>query len=236
MHHTTDTELIGLVFGRLTVTAVEKHRSPHRRRIVRCICNCGNSKSLLLNHLRTGATRSCGCLLREKSRERMRSIQPLGRGGSRRHGQSGEPEYHVWRSMKARCVNPNTSNFRHYGQRGIKVCKRWLSFDAFFADMGKRPSAKHQLERINNNGNYSKQNCRWATCSEQARNRRSTRFITFNGERLPATVWADRLGLNRGAIAQRLNTGWTLRDAVTTPRRSRRFRVDIAHVVRQKTS
>lgn len=93
-------------------------------------------------------------------------------------GGKEKPEHYVWRTMLARCNNPNTRNFAYYGGRGIKVCKRWLRYENFIADMGDRPSGQHSLERINTNSDYKPSNCRWATRSEQQKNKTTTRVYT----------------------------------------------------------
>lgn len=185
--------------------------------MVRCQCHCGETTTVCLSDLRNGHVQSCGCLHRETSSTHLKRVRHLGEGNRLTHGRTETPEYYIWRSMKARCLNPQSSGYRHYGARGITVCDRWLTFAAFFADMGCRPSPKHQLDRMNNNGPYVPENCRWATARQQMQNTRLTRRITHNGETQAAIVWAERLGLNSGAIAQRLRSGWSLTAAVTTP-------------------
>lgn len=119
--------------------------------------------------------------------------------------------------MKARCYNPKTRAYHRYGGRGIFVCDEWLnSFSKFINDVGPRPSTKHQIERVNNNGPYSADNCKWVTNTEQSRNRSTNKIITFNGESLTVTEWGRKLGLNRGAITKRLNGGWSEHKALTT--------------------
>lgn len=218
MQRMLDSDVVGLVFNRLTVMAVTG-RTPARKRLVQCRCECGGSTVVCLSDLRNSHIRSCGCLLKEKSAERMKKIRHLGQGNRLRHGQSLEPEYYVWKTMKVRCRNPKSKGYRRYGARGITVCERWLSFDVFFTDMGKRPSPKHQLDRIDNDGPYSPENCRWATPQQQGRNRSTNRLITFNGETLTATEWGERRGLARGTIAKRLRAGWSLERALLEPNR-----------------
>jgi hypothetical protein len=123
------------------------------------------------------------------------------------HGGYGTPEYSVWSAMRARCLNPAHSNYRHYGGRGIQVCERWESFANFLADMGPRPSLRHSIERTDSNGNYEPGNCRWATPAEQARNKSTNRFFTLNGETMCLTDWAKRLGVSPDCLAARLRRG-----------------------------
>lgn len=131
-------------------------------------------------------------------------------------------EYTSWHQMLRRCTDPEYLSFRNYGGRGISVCASWVgSFDAFIRDVGLRPTPKHQLDRIDNNDNYEPGNCRWATKREQARNRRTNRFLTFNGETLTVVAWAERIGLSKDTLRSRLNSGWSLPDALTVPRISR---------------
>jgi hypothetical protein len=108
--------------------------------------------------------------------------------------------------MKKRCTSPRDPAFHNYGGRGIRVCKRWLKFENFLADMGECPLGL-ELERKNNNGNYSPSNCRWATHKEQANNRRTNRWLTYRGLTLTVTQWAERLGLNPITVAVRLHRG-----------------------------
>lgn len=134
------------------------------------------------------------------------------------HGMSYAPEFAAWRKAKDRCFNPRCPTYRLYGARGITVCDRWReSFEAFFADMGPRPSAKHSLDRINNDGPYSPENCRWATQRQQVLNQRNARLLTFNGETLPLSLWAERANLSRVLLSQRLCNGWDMARALSTP-------------------
>ena len=138
-------------------------------------------------------------------------------------------DYRCWTAMKTRCLNPHSKDFPRYGGAGIALCERWKSFQSFWDDMGPSPTLHHQIERINNAGDYEPSNCRWATVSEQARNRRSNMLITHNGETLTAVEWADRLGVERHVVARRIRKGWPPKAAVTTPimkrTERRRFRV-----------
>jgi hypothetical protein len=131
----------------------------------------------------------------------------------------GFPEYGVWNTMRSRCYNPRVERYPNYGGRGIQVCERWRkSFADFLADMGRRPSSQHQLERIDNDGNYEPGNVRWALPTENARNRRSSRLIVHAGETLTLAEWAERTGLKVATIWARLKMGWSVADALTVPR------------------
>lgn len=133
----------------------------------------------------------------------------------------------VWRGMLRRCYCAKDQGFACYGGRGIRVCQRWCkSFDSFVADMGPRPSPKHTLDRINNDGDYKPSNCRWATRKQQARNRRGTHRLTYHGKRLSATEWSERTGLPLGCIRSRLEgLSWSVERTLSTPQIYRRRRI-----------
>lgn len=121
------------------------------------------------------------------------------------HGMRKSLEYRSWAHMIGRCTVPTDKSYKNYGGRGITVCYEWrTSFRAFYEDMGPRPTPKHQLDRIDNNGNYEPSNCRWATPTEQANNRRSNRLITFDGKTMNAKEWSKVLGLDYNTLRQRL--------------------------------
>ena len=120
--------------------------------------------------------------------------------------------------MIRRCEAPRDISYPRYGGRGISVCDRWrASFQAFLDDMGERPSKSYQIERDDNDGNYMPENCRWATRKEQARNRRSQTILTFNGESLCVSEWAERMGVKRGQLQNRINLGWPVERILTEP-------------------
>lgn len=156
-------------FGRLIVLAeLEPRRRPNQttRRML-CRCDCGVEKDVPLTGLKTGTTKSCGCLAREKWI-----------AARTKHGDSKAkaPEYLIYGAMIARCENPNNADFKDYGERGITVCARWRSSYAdFLSDMGRRPTPRHSIDRIDNDRGYEPDNCRWATAHEQRMNQRRMR-------------------------------------------------------------
>jgi len=119
--------------------------------------------------------------------------------------------------MKSRCNNPNNVSFDNYGGRGISVCGRWDKYQNFISDMGNRPTLKHTLDRIDNDGNYEPSNCRWATRKEQQRNRRTNHIIEFNGESKNITDWSNDLGIKLTTLIGRLDRGWSIEKTLTTP-------------------
>lgn len=151
--------LIGRRFGALVAQSEIKIG---RRLFVVCLCDCGNLKSVRADHLVDGSTSRC-CKKVAKRK--------VGKPRSRRLPNQST-EYRTWGDMWTRCRNPNAASFKYYGARGITVCDRWKSFDNFYADMGSRPSGKHSIDRIDNDGNYEPGNCRWATLAVQNSNKR----------------------------------------------------------------
>ena len=153
-------DLSGHKFGRLTVIGLS-HKDKHYITYWLCRCDCGQSRVLGYGTLTIGTTKSCGCYSKDSLRKRMT-----------KHGKRWSREYESWRRMIQRCTNKKTPGYKHYGGRGIKVCDKWKkSFINFFNDMGDRPE-NTSIDRINNDGNYEPDNCRWATASEQSLNRR----------------------------------------------------------------
>lgn len=161
-------DLKGMTFGRITVIRLNG-RTRWGQAVWLCRCNCGSVKSIVARNLTSGDTHSCGCLGREKSAERARRrVRPIIHGHAKKHRLS--PEYKAFYGAKTRCNNPNATNFKHWGGRGIKF--RFDTFLDFLAHIGPRPSLKHSLDRINNDAHYERGNVRWATRKEQRLNMR----------------------------------------------------------------
>lgn len=128
-------------------------------------------------------------------------------------------EYHAWLGLRQRCNNPSNKRYPLYGGRGITVCDEWNnSFLSFLSDMGRRPSKNHSLDRIDNNGGYCKENCRWATKLQQSNNTRKTKFVIYEGERISVTRLAAKVGIKQPTLHSRMKKGWELNDAILVPK------------------
>lgn len=127
------------------------------------------------------------------------------------------PEYAAWKSMRSRCMNLNNKAYPRYGGRGITVCEQWSEYPVFLKDIGRKPSALHSLDRIDNNKGYSPANCRWATTQQQSRNRRSNKVVEYMGRRQSVADWCDELAMPKNAVYLRLNLGFTIEEAFTRP-------------------
>jgi len=201
-------DLSGKVFGHWTVETFSHVSNKSRRWI--CVCSCGKMKFVIESNLVLGRTKSCGCF-----RDKASSIR------NRRHGDScgGKvtPEYQTWQHMLTRCRRKTSPDYKNYGGRGITVCDRWMSFENFLSDMGRRPPGK-TLERQNNELGYGPDNCVWATRAEQSRNKRSSRILEFRGDRKTITEWSRTLGVHQGTLSARLNRyGWSVERALSEP-------------------
>jgi len=196
-------------FGRLVIIRRVDSTPRDHRDFWWCQCDCGQVRNVAGSSLVRGLTRSCGCLNRETVAAR-----------SRTHGGSSRPEFLIWCRAKDRCFRQTHKRYKDYGGRGITMCARWRdSFAHFLNDMGPRPSSDLTLDRIDNDGPYAPDNCRWATRDEQRRNSRHLHWIEFQGTRLIVRDWAARLGVTDSTLIWRL-TRWPLRRALTQPKLS----------------
>lgn len=207
-------DLTGQKFGRLTV--IEKAGSSDSHGILwRCKCDCGNVCEVRAYYLKTGGTRSCGCLRSEASAEKARRMGEA----NVKHGQSRRnkthPLFYVWYTMKARCKYPNHISYPNYGARGITVCDEWQEFESFYEwAMANGYKKGLEIDRIDCEGNYEPSNCRFVTRIENSRNKRNTAYLTAHGETRPLVEWAEVLGIPRNRIWNRLRRGWSEEEAV----------------------
>jgi hypothetical protein len=205
-------DIVGKEIGRWTILSEE----PKTKRYIEyvCKCQCGNIKTVCGLSLKSGKSRSCGCINREITRAR-----------NYRHGMRHTRLYAIWSNMIARCDNKTSSSWERYGARGITVCKPWRNYANFHQDMiasylahvKDHGESRTSIDRINNMRGYSPKNCRWATPSVQSRNRRQIRNITYKGRTLCMKDWALLLGVRYQSIQGRLDRGWSFDKVIKTP-------------------
>lgn len=199
-------DITGQKFGKLQVLSYS-HTGKDKRPYWNCICDCGKIKVANGKSLRNGDVRSCGCFNIESIIKRQTT-----------HGKRKIKEYNVWEKMKSRCYCEKDKRYKHYGGRGIIVCDEWKnSFENFINDMGLRPNVNYSIDRIDNNGNYCKENCRWATRLEQANNKSNSRLLTYNGLSLTTRQWSEKLNINYKTLNSRISKKWTIERALNTP-------------------
>lgn len=203
----------GSKFNRWTIVSYAGVRRNFHHSL--CKCECGNERTLITRQVISGHSKSCGCLKLEVCAANMLAGRDL---TANPHANYKRPEYGIWCAMKDRCNRQANRNFKDYGGRGIKICPEWdHSFDAFFSYVGARPSKHHSIDRIDNDGDYAPGNVRWATQSQQARNTRIAKTVSFNGETLHLLEWAARYGIGYSSLNYRLAHGWEFERAITTP-------------------
>lgn len=202
MARQTRINLARKVFGRLTVVSYS-HVDTYGLAHWNCRCECGKKLKVLGTSLRSGNTKSCGCF----------KIDLL-TSANKTHGMSKTKTYKDWERMIRRCENKSFENYNHYGGRGIKVCERWHKFENFLSDMGEKPEGK-TLDRIDNDGNYEPGNCKWATGTEQARNKRDVPLYEVKGVKKSIAEWSEISGINRETIRCRIKKrGWNVERAI----------------------
>lgn len=211
----------GLVLEKLTILEEMPYKR-HGDRVWRALCECGAVFEDTACHMRTRT--SCGA-------PKCRKTRKDSNGGYACADKSKRiPEYGIWCDIKRRCSNKTSEQFKDYGGRGIFVCDRWkTSFPAFFEDMGHRPSASHQIERVDNDGPYSPENCKWATRREQGANKRNNVVMTYAGRSMILADWARETGLPEKMLQNRKQNGWsderTLTEVPKKDRRRKKVRV-----------
>lgn len=190
-------DLKGKRFGRLLVVGRVPPIPGARNAFWQCVCDCGNKTKVAASNLGK-TTLSCGCYAKETAAVLLSAARY-----TQTHAMSHTPEHDAWIRMKQRCANPKDKKYYRYGARGINVCARWLSsFENFLFDMGKRPSPRHSINRIDNDGNYTPKNCNWATPVEQIRNRSITTQVWVTGVRLPVAEWCEIYGIKRDRLKE----------------------------------
>lgn len=203
-------DLSGLRFGKLV--ALEALESRQGCWFWEFQCDCGKKTVKRGTQVASGKIHSCGCY-RSQRLPGEPDFAPVKHGHTRRG--AFPPEYQAWTAMNRRCRDPKAAFLKDYGARGIRVCDRWArDYEAFLADVGPRPSPLHSIERIDVNGNYEPGNVRWATPTEQARNKRNNRVLELRGERRTLIEWSERAGMRRETVARRLARGWSVEDAL----------------------
>lgn len=193
---TATVDIAGNRYGKLIVKCLHSERTDDGRVRWVCACDCGGEKITRGDHLKDGLVTSCGCVLEY-------------------HGMSHSLEYKVWDAMRQRCSNPKNSHYDNYGGRGITVCDEWMqSFEAFYRDMGPRPSPRHTIDREDNDGNYEPGNCRWITQKEQTNNTRRNLNFTYKGETKTLKEWSETLGFNYHNVKYRIHNGMLFEVAI----------------------
>lgn len=206
----------GKRFGRLVV--VKKADAP---KMWECLCDCGTTTLVIGGNLDNGSTRSCGCLALEHARQLGANREYIAKRAEKtiKHGHKrggiASPEYKTWLGMKRRCYDPKYKDFPNWGGRGVTVCDRWReSFEAFFADMGPRPSEQHSIDRIDGSRGYEPGNCRWATSLEQGETKRNNIRVEVLGQPYSSVKAACRaLGVGYPRVMQRIKAGYSVAEA-----------------------
>ena len=212
-------DLVGQRFGRLTVIGrAENDKYNHAR--WHCMCDCGNASVAWGSNLKKGRTLSCGCL----------KVEKMGSGINKKHGMKNHPLYSIYTGMRGRCYSVTNKAYANYGGRGISVCDEWLENPVIFFEWamtnGWEPGLT--IERTDNDGGYSPDNCKWATITEQNRNKRNVKKVTFNGEERLLCDLIRESGLNEAAIRKRVESGWSIDRALTEAVKGKQSRLHVA--------
>jgi len=206
--------LVGRRFDRLVVLGFDSRRGPQKTRLYwLCLCDCGTLTAVQQGNLTSKQVRSCGC---------------LGTEARTTHGLSTIPEFKLYHAIKQRCYNKNYKGYERYGGRGVRICRRWMRFENFIADMGRRPSRKHSVERLNNNKGYSPDNCVWTLPHQQTRNTRRNIWITAFGRTQCMQDWTIESGLGQATIKYRIDVrGMSPEEAMSLDGRKFKSRIKL---------
>lgn len=192
-------EEIGKIYNKLTVVSKTSRTNTQGRYFYVCRCECGKEKEIVINSLKNGLTKSCGCLRSDYVAKRNKD--------KARHNLRCKPEYGIWSKMIARCRNKTCVKYKDYGGRGIDVCDRWLDVVNFYNDLGPRPTKDHKLNRVDKTKGYNPENCEWADTYKTNLGKKSAVMIGVGEEAIEATVLAKMLGVRRDTLIHRKNSG-----------------------------
>lgn len=210
-------DLTGMVFGKLTVVRIDDSGSRPIKWI--CVCSCGKEKAVRSSNLVSGSTASCGCKVYD-NRGKRPDLSERNRRNAK-YNKSSNRTLRTWKAMKSRCLNENDKDYKNYGGRGITICDRWISFFNFLEDMGERPHGM-TIDRIDTNGDYTPDNCRWATPKTQANNTRYNYYVEHNGEVKTVRQWSEQSAVEYKTLLYRISSGWNFEEAMKTPSLIRR--------------
>jgi hypothetical protein len=211
-------DMIGKRFGLLTVLEKAEQRNSRGLNCYICQCDCGNKVTVCGRDMTRGHTQSCGCLRKNIAHNRLV-----------KHNGCGSRLYSIWKSMNSRCNNENTNYYKHYGGKGVKICDSWKDYAVFKEwALANGYNDNLTLDRIDFNGDYCPENCRWLTMKEQSNNRSSNHRITYKGMTKTISEWAEYFGLSYGAMSSRVYSGWSMERIEYTPPRKAR----IKHITR----
>lgn len=200
------TDLVGKNFGYLTV--LKKTNKKCATSIIwLCKCRCGNLIEVPTSRLKSGNTKSCGCLRYEKLKK-----------ANTKHGLTDTRIYNIWKGIKRRCNNPKCKGYKYYGAKGIKICDRWNNNFIEFYNWALKNGYNDTLtiDRIDNNGNYEPNNCRWATYKEQTNNMTTNHILEYNNRKLTISQWAETTGVKERTIRSRVIMGWDVKRILET--------------------
>jgi hypothetical protein len=203
-------DLVGFENGRLKVIRLSENKCGRAYKWV-CLCSCGKQFEAIGTNISCGSTSSCGCYREELRKELTKT-----------HGEAGTEtktvEYETWIRMKARCYDTTNSRHKHYASKGISVCEEWRNdYAAFLAYVGRRPSLKHSLDRIDNDGNYEPGNVRWATKKQQTINRNVTIYLTYLDRTLTLEEWSVEVNIPVVTLSRRYHRGWSVEQVLFSP-------------------